>query len=193
MIGAELVIGDTGDHELVSRILGEHRVDAVMHFAAHTIVPESVSDPLAYYRNNTCSSRNLLESCSDAGVTRFKNGTVRYDDAYAQFAVSESVRVREDLTLTTTAQWEWDAEAIAAQPVEESVVGFIGAEIDRMDSPSRRAFAVAACIGDRFDLTLLAGALGVSRGRAIEGLAPGLAAERASAAVTRTASTVSGS
>ena len=34
-----------------------------MHFAAHTIVPESVSDPLKYYRNNTCATRNLLECC----------------------------------------------------------------------------------------------------------------------------------
>jgi len=42
-----------------------------MHFAAHTIVPESVSDPLKYYRNNTCSSRNLLECASEAGVEHF--------------------------------------------------------------------------------------------------------------------------
>jgi UDP-glucose 4-epimerase len=71
VIGAELVVGDTGDHELVSRILGEHRVDAVMHFAAHTIVPESVSDPLKYYRNNTCNTRNLLQACSENGVKHF--------------------------------------------------------------------------------------------------------------------------
>jgi UDP-glucose 4-epimerase len=71
VIGAELVVGDTGDHALVSHILSEHRVDAVMHFAAHTIVPESVSDPLKYYRNNTCNTRNLLQACHDNGVKRF--------------------------------------------------------------------------------------------------------------------------
>jgi UDP-glucose 4-epimerase len=42
-----------------------------MHFAAHTIVPESVADPLKYYRNNTCSTRNLLECCAEAGVKYF--------------------------------------------------------------------------------------------------------------------------
>jgi UDP-glucose 4-epimerase len=67
----KLVVGDTGDRELVARVLREHDVETVMHFAAHTIVPESVADPLKYYRNNTCSTRNLLECCQDAGVKHF--------------------------------------------------------------------------------------------------------------------------
>ncbi len=66
-----LIEGDTGDGELVDRILREYEVEAVMHFAAHTIVPESVSDPLKYYRNNTCASRNLLDCCHRAGVKSF--------------------------------------------------------------------------------------------------------------------------
>jgi UDP-glucose 4-epimerase len=66
-----LVVGDTADRELVTRTLREHRVDTVMHFAAHTIVPESVSNPLKYYGNNTAATRNLLQSCQDAGVNRF--------------------------------------------------------------------------------------------------------------------------
>ncbi|MEJ2523884.1 MAG: UDP-glucose 4-epimerase GalE [Gammaproteobacteria bacterium] len=67
----ELVVGDTGDKSLVARLLDEHGVDTVMHFAAHTIVPESVENPLKYYGNNTCSTRNLLECCRDAGVQHF--------------------------------------------------------------------------------------------------------------------------
>jgi UDP-glucose 4-epimerase len=67
----KLIEGDTGDRELVDRILNEYAVDAVMHFAAHTIVPESVADPLKYYRNNTCASRNLLDCCQRAGVKHF--------------------------------------------------------------------------------------------------------------------------
>ena len=67
----ELVVGDTGDQELVSQLLREHNVGSVMHFAAHTIVPESVSNPLKYYGNNTCNSRSLLECCSDADVEHF--------------------------------------------------------------------------------------------------------------------------
>ena len=69
--GAELVIGDTGDRELVAKVLAEHKIESVLHFAAHTIVPESVENPLKYYGNNTCCSRNLLESCRDAGVKHF--------------------------------------------------------------------------------------------------------------------------
>ena len=66
-----LIEGDTGDKALVSKIMAEHHVDTVIHFAAHTIVPESVADPLKYYGNNTCNSRNLLECSSNAGVKNF--------------------------------------------------------------------------------------------------------------------------
>jgi UDP-glucose 4-epimerase len=71
VLGAQLVIGDTGDRELVTRLLSEHNIDTVLHFAAHTIVPESVENPLKYYGNNTCCTRNLLECCSGAGVKHF--------------------------------------------------------------------------------------------------------------------------
>lgn len=71
VLDAPLVVGDTGDKELVSRVLREHRVDTVMHFAAHTIVPESVSNPLKYYGNNTCSTRNLLQCCAEGGTKYF--------------------------------------------------------------------------------------------------------------------------
>ena len=71
VLGAELVVGDTGDRDVVLRVLNEHGVDTVLHFAAHTIVPESVENPLKYYGNNTCSTRNLLECCSAAEVKHF--------------------------------------------------------------------------------------------------------------------------
>jgi UDP-glucose 4-epimerase len=65
---APLVVGDVGDRELVERVLREHDIDTVMHFAANTIVPESVREPLKYYGNNTCATRNLLEVCTRHGV-----------------------------------------------------------------------------------------------------------------------------
>jgi UDP-glucose 4-epimerase len=65
---APLIIGDVGDRELVADVLREHEVDTVMHFAANTIVPESVSDPLKYYGNNTCATRNLLETSMRHGI-----------------------------------------------------------------------------------------------------------------------------
>jgi UDP-glucose 4-epimerase len=71
VLHGSLIVGDTGDRELVSRALREHAVDTVMHFAAHTIVPESVANPLKYYGNNTCSTRSLLQCCQEAGVRHF--------------------------------------------------------------------------------------------------------------------------
>ena len=67
----ELVVGDTGDEALLGKIFSGKDIDTVLHFAAHTIVPESVTDPLKYYRNNTASSRTLLEVCQKHGVRNF--------------------------------------------------------------------------------------------------------------------------
>jgi UDP-glucose 4-epimerase len=68
---ATLVVGDVGDQQLVGRLLREHDIDTVMHFAAKTIVPESVREPLRYYFNNTSMTRNLLQACMDGGVRQF--------------------------------------------------------------------------------------------------------------------------
>lgn len=67
----ELIIGDTGDKGCVSKIFADHDISTVMHFAAHTVVPESVTNPLKYYANNTCNTRNLLECCQEAGIKQF--------------------------------------------------------------------------------------------------------------------------
>ena len=66
-----LVVGNVGDRKLVDQLLAEHRVDTIIHFAAHVIVPESVSNPLKYYGNNTCSTRALLEAATHANVKHF--------------------------------------------------------------------------------------------------------------------------
>src|SRR3954466_14752472 len=71
VLDAPLVVGKVGDRDLVMEVLRNHSVDTVLHFAAHTIVPESVSDPLKYYGNNTCSTRNLLQCCVESGVKHF--------------------------------------------------------------------------------------------------------------------------
>jgi UDP-glucose 4-epimerase len=69
--GAPLIVGDIGDQVLVSRLIREYGVQAIIHFAASLIVPESVRDPLAYYRNNTMNSRALIESAVKGGVKYF--------------------------------------------------------------------------------------------------------------------------
>jgi UDP-glucose 4-epimerase len=67
----DLVVGEVGDLDRVTELLEARRIRTVMHFAARTIVPESVEDPLRYYGNNTCATRNLLAACQAAGVERF--------------------------------------------------------------------------------------------------------------------------
>jgi UDP-glucose 4-epimerase len=71
VLDTPLVVGKVGDRDLVLEVLRTHGVDTVLHFAAHTIVPESVSNPLKYYGNNTCSTRNLLQCCLETGVRNF--------------------------------------------------------------------------------------------------------------------------
>ena len=69
--GVPLIVGDSGDQALVERLIRQHRVDAIIHFAASVVVPESVSDPLRYYRNNTVNTRALIECAVNAGVSHF--------------------------------------------------------------------------------------------------------------------------
>jgi UDP-glucose 4-epimerase len=65
------IVGETGDQPLVTRIIREHNVDAIIHFAASIVVPDSVREPLAYYRNNTVNSRALIECAVKTGVKHF--------------------------------------------------------------------------------------------------------------------------
>ncbi len=87
----ELIVGETGDAALLERIFSEHDIDTVMHFAAHTIVPESVADPLKYYGNNTCSSRTLLEAAHRHGVKHFV-----FSSTAAVYGIPAGGRASED-------------------------------------------------------------------------------------------------
>ena len=71
VLDCPLVVGNMGDRVQVLAVLREHSVDTVMHFAANTVVPESVADPLKYYANNTCGTQNLLKCCTEVGVRQF--------------------------------------------------------------------------------------------------------------------------
>ncbi|MFL5046211.1 MAG: UDP-glucose 4-epimerase GalE [Xanthobacteraceae bacterium] len=66
-----LVEAETGDGDLMRSVMERHGVDAIIHFAASVVVPESVSQPLDYYRNNTANSRTLIAAAAAAGVRRF--------------------------------------------------------------------------------------------------------------------------
>src|SRR5262249_15519806 len=68
---AALYVGDVGDQALVTKIIGTHAVSEIIHFAASIVVPDSVRDPLGYYRNNTMNARALLEVAVKTGVQHF--------------------------------------------------------------------------------------------------------------------------
>lgn len=87
----ELVVGDSGDSALLESMFAEHEFDTVMHFAAHTIVPESVSDPLKYYGNNTANSRTLLEVSNRHGVKH-----IVFSSTAAVYGVPDDGHASED-------------------------------------------------------------------------------------------------
>lgn len=69
--GVPLYIGDAGDENLVDGVIRSHDVEAIIHFAGSIVVPESLRDPLGYYRNNTVATRNVLASAVKCGIKKF--------------------------------------------------------------------------------------------------------------------------
>jgi len=86
--------GDTGDGELARAIVAKHNVDAIIHFAASIVVPDSVADPLGYYKNNTTNSRTLIEAAVNAGVKYFI-----FSSTAAVYGNPQTVPVAEDAPL----------------------------------------------------------------------------------------------
>jgi len=68
---ADLVVADAGDQALVTKLLAEKKIDAIVHFAGSIVVPDSIADPLGYYANNTVASRALMECAVRGGVEHF--------------------------------------------------------------------------------------------------------------------------
>jgi UDP-glucose 4-epimerase len=89
--GVQLVVGETGNQALVAALIAEHEVDAVIHFAASIVVPDSVRDPLGYYRNNTANSRALIETAIKGGVRQ-----LIFSSTAAVYGNPERVPAHED-------------------------------------------------------------------------------------------------
>ena len=87
-----LVRGDVGDHALVTETILQHRVDAIAHFAARIVVPDSVADPLHYYLANTVKTRALIETAVRTGVKH-----VIFSSTAAVYGEPETVPVPENL------------------------------------------------------------------------------------------------
>ena len=90
----ELVVGDIGDAKLLDSVLGQGRFDAVMHFAGSIVVPESVTDPLTYYANNTGNTLELLSACVRHSVERFI-----FSSTAAVYGMADQALVSEDAPL----------------------------------------------------------------------------------------------
>ncbi|MEX2647606.1 MAG: UDP-glucose 4-epimerase GalE, partial [Alphaproteobacteria bacterium] len=98
----ELIVGDVGDRALVGRVLASARFDTIMHFAGSIVVPESVADPLKYYRNNTAASRTLIEAAVAAGVPRFV-----FSSTAAVYGVPEAIPIGEDAPTRPINPYGW--------------------------------------------------------------------------------------
>jgi len=91
VLHGDLIVGDVGDRKLVAGVISDYGIDTIMHFAAHTIVPESVADPLKYYGNNSCASRNLIECAVTGGVRHFI-----FSSSAAVYGIPEGGHASED-------------------------------------------------------------------------------------------------
>lgn len=95
--GVELVTGDVADTALVGRLLREHRIDAVMHFAAFIEAGESMREPERFFRNNTAGTLSLLEAMLTAGVKKFV-----FSSTAAVYGQPQTVPIPEDSPLAPT-------------------------------------------------------------------------------------------
>jgi UDP-glucose 4-epimerase len=100
--GVPLIVGETGDQPLVTRLIRDHDVDAIIHFAASIVVPDSVRDPLGYYRNNTVNSRALIECAVHSGVRNFI-----FSSTAAVYGDPTTIPVVEDAPTAPISPYGW--------------------------------------------------------------------------------------
>jgi UDP-glucose 4-epimerase len=100
--GVPLIVGESGDQPLVTRLIRDHGVDAIIHFAASLVVPDSVRDPLGYYRNNTVNSRALIECAVNSGVRHFI-----FSSTAAVYGNPATIPVAEDAPTVPISPYGW--------------------------------------------------------------------------------------
>ena len=100
--GAVFAQGDIADQALVARLIEEHGIGAIIHFAGSIVVPESVEKPLEYYENNTVKSRSLIESAVKGGVRHFI-----FSSTAATYGIPEKVPVTEDARTQPINPYGW--------------------------------------------------------------------------------------
>ncbi len=91
---AKFIFGDLRDGELLARVMKDHKVESVMHFAAKSVVPESVSIPLEYYENNVMGTLQLLKACQKTNVNQFI-----FSSSASVYGAAEIVPIKEESPL----------------------------------------------------------------------------------------------
>ena len=99
---ATFVQGDIADQPLIAGLIAEHGIGAIVHFAGSIVVPESVSDPLKYYENNTVKSRSLIESAVKGGVRHFI-----FSSTAATYGIPETVPITEQTRTQPINPYGW--------------------------------------------------------------------------------------
>ncbi len=94
LLFGRLIIGDLADMQALDALFSTEKFDAVMHFAAHIVVEESVRNPIKYYRNNFANALNLIEMCTRYNVTKFI-----FSSTAAVYGIPEKVPATEDALL----------------------------------------------------------------------------------------------
>ena len=100
--GAVFAEGDVADADLLARLIAEHRIGAIMHFAGSVVVPDSVADPLGYYENNTVKSRALIAGAVKGGVGHFL-----FSSTAATYGIPARVPVAEDAPTQPINPYGW--------------------------------------------------------------------------------------
>jgi len=124
---ATLVEGSAGDMDLVGRLIEEHAISEIVHFAGSIVVPESVANPLKYYANNTATSRNLIEAAVKGGVRHFV-----FSSTAAVYGMTGLAPVVEETPLSPISPYgrsklmtEWMlADVAAAHPMTYGVLRY---------------------------------------------------------------------
>jgi UDP-glucose 4-epimerase len=96
------IVGDVADQALVAELIANHGVEAIIHFAGSTIVPESVKNPLGYYLNNTANSRSLIEAAVKGGVRHFI-----FSSTAAVYGNPARMPISEDDPTVPTSPYGW--------------------------------------------------------------------------------------
>ncbi len=124
---ATFIQGDFGDEALVAKLIADHGIEAVAHFAAKIVVPESVADPLGYYHNNTAKARSLIETVVKGGVGHFI-----FSSTAAVYGEPDAMPVTEDIPLAPINPYgrsklmvEWMlADTVRAYPLNAAVLRY---------------------------------------------------------------------